>query len=94
MKLSRAEIPTRNAVSLLCKLCRHWAHKFPVEFDATHGKITLLKAYVTLMSAPAALSVYLEIADPEEQERMQEVVAEHLQRFATDETLSFHWMQS
>ncbi len=94
MKLSRADIPTQNAVSLLRKLCRHWGHKFPVEFDDAHGKITLPKAYVTLMSAPAALSVYLEIADPAEQERMQEVVAEHLQRFATDESLTFHWLQS
>ena len=94
MTLSRAEIPTQNAVSLLRKLCRHWAHKFPVEFDDTHGKITLPKAYVTLMSAPAALSVYLETADPAEQGHVEDIVAEHLQRFATDEALTFYWLQS
>lgn len=96
MRLSRAEVPTAHAVSYLKQLCRHWAHKFPVELDeaGTHGKITLPQAYVTLMSSPATLSVYLEIADPANQERMEEVVAEHLQRFGFRETLAFHWLQN
>ncbi len=94
MRLSRAEVPTEHAVSYLKQLCRHWGHKFPVEFDDAHGKITLPKAYVTLMSSPATLSVYLEVADPADQERMEEVVAEHLQRFGFREPLAFQWLRS
>ena len=99
MHLSRAEVPTEHATNYLRQLCRHWAHKYPVEFDATpgkdnHGKITLPKAYITLMSAPAALSVYLEIPDEADQSHMEEVVAEHLQRFGFRETLTFHWLRS
>ena len=94
MNLSRAEVPTANSVSYLRQLCRHWSHKFTVEFDDSHGKIHLPKGIVTLMSGPAALSVYLEIAAAEDQDRMEEVVAEHLQRFGFKETLVFNWMRS
>ena len=94
MNISRAEVPTEHAVSYLKQLCRHWAHKFPVEFDDTHGKITLPRAYVTLMSSPVVLSVYVEVAEPADQDRMEEVVAEHLQRFGFRETLVFDWLRS
>jgi hypothetical protein len=94
MNLSRAEVPTANAVSYLRQLCRHWSHKFPVEFDDTHGKIQLPAAVVQLMSSPAALWVYLEVAAAEDQERMEEVVAEHLQRCGCRETLEFRWLRS
>ena len=94
MNLSRAEVPTANAVSYLRQLCRHWSHKYSVEFDDTHGKIQLPKAIVQLMPSPAALSVYLEVPAAEDQARMEEVVAEHLQRFGFKETLVFNWMRS
>ena len=94
MNLSRAEVPTANAVSYLRQLCRHWSHKFSVEFDDTHGKIHLPKGIVQLMPSPAALSVYLEVPAAEDQERMEQVVAEHLQRFGFRETLEFRWMRS
>ena len=94
MKLSRAEVATPNGVSLLRKLCRHWSHEHTVEFDDTHGKITLPRGYVTLMPGPAALSVYLETKDGEDQDRMELVVAEHLQRFGFGEQLTFHWLRS
>jgi len=94
MNLSRAEVPTAHAVSYLRQLCRHWSHKFTVEFDDTHGKIHLPKGIVTLMSSPDALSVYLEVSEPADQERMEEVVAEHLQRFGFKETLEFRWLRS
>jgi len=94
MNLSRAEVPTAHAVSYLRQLCRHWSHKFTVEFDDTHGKIHLPKGIVTLMSSPDALSVYLEVSEPADQECMEEVVAEHLQRFGFKETLEFRWLRS
>lgn len=94
MNLSRAEVPTVNAVSYLRQLCRHWSRKFPVEFDDTHGKIQLPKGVVQLMTSLTALSVYLEVAAAEDQAQMEEVVAEHLQRFGFKETLEFRWLRS
>ena len=94
MRLSRAEVLTSHAVSYLRQLCEHWAQEFPVEFDDAHGKITLPKAYVTLMSSPTMLSVYLEITDATDQDRMEEVVAEQLQKIASAHVLAFHWLHS
>ena len=96
MKLSRAEVPTGNAVSYLRQLSRYWAHKLPVELaeDGSHSKITLPKAVCQLMAAPSALTVYLELPDDGDQAHMEGVLEEHLQRFGFRETLQFHWLRS
>ena len=96
MKLSRAEVPTAHAVSYLRQVSRHWAHRFTVELadDGSHSKIMLAQAVCNLMSSPTALSVYLEVEAEADQDRMEHVLEEHLQRFGFRETLAFHWLRS
>ncbi|ADW70698.1 DUF2218 domain-containing protein [Granulicella tundricola] len=94
MMLSRAELRTTHAVEYLRELCRHWAHRFPVEYDDTHGKIKLDRAICTLMSAPAALSVYLEVEDAADQDDAEKLIADRLRHIGSQETLDFHWFQS
>ena len=94
MTISHATVATPNASSFLRQLCRHWAHKFPVEFTDEHGRIELPTTVVTLDAAPETLQVKLELPDPAQQERLEQVVAEHLQRFGFRETLVFDWSRS
>jgi len=91
MKVSKADVPTANAASYLRQLCRHWAHKFPVQFNDEHGRIELSSAICTLDATPATLAVLIEIRDSEDQSRIEKVVAEHLQRFGLRELLVFDW---
>lgn len=91
MTNSEAHIPTANATSYLKQLCRHWSHKFPVSFDDHLGRIELPKAVCTLHAAPDELYVELATFEEEDQNRMQQVVAEHLQRFGFREQLVFNW---
>jgi hypothetical protein len=91
MKTSRAHVETANATSYLRQLCRHWAHKFPVEFNDEHGSIQLPQALCILDASPATLAVTLELQDEADQAHVKRVVEEHLQRFGFRETLAFHW---
>ena len=55
----RAEIPTAAASRYLQQLCKHWSHKFPVEFTPTHGEITLPFGACVLDADQEALKVSL-----------------------------------
>lgn len=94
MKISEAQVSTEHAVSYLRQLCRHWAHKFPVEFTDEQGRIELPAALCLLQSSPAVLQVRLELKSDADQERIEQVVAEHLQRFGFREQLVFDWKRS
>ena len=94
MKISEAEVPTEHAVSYLRQLCRHWSHRFPVTFDDRHGRIELPTAVCTLTSTAASLHVKLGLNADADQERVEAVVAEHLQRFGFKEQLVFDWKRS
>jgi len=41
MPTSHADVSTEHASHYLQQLCKHWAHKFPIEFDPNHGVIDL-----------------------------------------------------
>lgn len=91
MTNSEAHVATAHAVSYMKQLCRHWSHKFAVSFDDQHGRIELPKAVCTLDANASELLVRLETFDGEDEPRMQQVVAEHLQRFGFREQLVFDW---
>jgi hypothetical protein len=91
MKISKAEVKTDKAVSYMKQLCRHWGHKFPVEFDDNHGTIQLPTAACVLEASPELLKVRLELAEDADQDRIEKVVEEHLQRFGFREQLVFAW---
>ncbi len=94
MQLSEAAVSTEKGSGYLKQLCRHWGHKFPVEFDDAHGRIEMPRMACLLRATPEALAVRLELAEGADQARMEEVVREHLQRFAFREQLIFEWKRS
>lgn len=92
MSASRAVVPTASASRYLQQLCKHWAHKFEVSFDAHQGRIALPFGPVTLHASDVALEVTCTIAGDGDLARMQQVTAEHLNRFAHREgELVFDW---
>jgi hypothetical protein len=89
-----ATVSTENAGSYLRKLCQHWSHRFPVEYNETHGTISLPSALCTLDATPETLLVRLDLEDGAEAMRLRAVVEEHLQRFGFREELVFLWNPS
>jgi uncharacterized protein len=83
MPASQAAIPTASASRYLQQLCKHWSHKFAVEFTPQHGTIPFdATRLCTLDAAPDVLTLRIEAADDATLERTQGVVIDHLKRFA------------
>ena len=89
--MATAMVAVENSSRLINRLCKHWGHKFPVQHDQQKGEIELPIGNCRLQVADGGLQVVLEAEDPEQLQKLQQVVADHLERMATGETLSFTW---
>lgn len=88
------EAVTGNGARYLQQLCKHWSHKFPVESAGTHGTIGLPSGRVTLVADPDRLKVTIEPGAEADPVRLQQVVEEHINRFAFREApLDFGWKE-
>ncbi len=92
MTTSTAIVPTASASRYLQQLCKHWGHKFTVDFTPEAGRIDFPMGPIAMTASPEALTVTLHPAPEADPARMRQVVAEHLNRFAHREgELVFDW---
>jgi hypothetical protein len=92
---SLASVSTANAARYLNQLCKHWSHRFAVAFDATSGRIELPAGVCLLTAGPGKLGVVIEADDDTVLSRLEDVVAEHINRFAFREgALRFAWTRA
>lgn len=88
MPTSQARVPTAEASRYLKQLCRHWSHKFPVETSADHGVVPFGEDRVcTFEASEDALLMKVATPDPATLTRLENVVSDHLMRFAFREHL-------
>jgi uncharacterized protein len=88
MHVSEAQIPTASASRYLQQLCKHWSHKFAVEFTPERGSIPFDADRRCLLEAtPDHLALRIEAADEATLVRMEGVIIDHLKRFAFREDL-------
>ena len=89
MIASQCHVPTALASRYLQQLCKHWSHKFAVDFTPERGKITFdADRACNLEATGDSLLLRIEAADEATATRMQDVVIEHLKRFAFRENLA------
>ncbi|UFS82572.1 MULTISPECIES: DUF2218 domain-containing protein [Rhizobium] len=92
MPVSTSTVATAHASKYLQQLCKHWSHRFAVEFTAEIGRVPFSDtAELTFAADPGALNLTLSAADPSQLERYETVVADHLKRFAFREELDITW---
>ena len=92
MPQSTAIVPTESASRYLQQLCKHWSHKFAVTFDDYKGHIPLPLGSADLAADATALTIICEVPEGGDLARLQQVVADHLNRFAFREgELQFDW---
>ena len=88
MPASQAQVPTPSASRYLQQVCKHWSHKFAVEFTPEKGRIPFADGRVcNLEATPETLTLHAEAPDQEALERLQRGVVEHVKRFAFREDL-------
>lgn len=91
MPMSRAEIATESGKKLINRLCKHWAHKLDVEQQEAQGRVAFEEGSCLMRAEPGSLVVAIETLDEESLDRLEGVVASHLERMAGDETLEIVW---
>lgn len=88
MPSSSARLATANASRYLQQVCKHWSHKFAVEFTPERGRVPFADDRVCRFEAgPQALVMRIEAPDDESLTRTQNVVIDHVKRFAFREDL-------
>jgi hypothetical protein len=87
-----ARVPTTSGSKYVQQLCKHWAHKLPVELEGDTGVVTFVGAVATMKAGPDAIDVAVRGADREQVDRLKDVVAQHIDRFAFREApLTYDW---
>ena len=83
MPASETRIPTASASRYLQQLCKHWSHKFAVEFTPQQGSIPFAPdRRCDLAAEGGALALRIEAPDDASLTRTEGVVIDHLKRFA------------
>ena len=92
MPTSVSSVKTEHASRYLQQLCKHWSHRFEVEFNETAGRVPFSpETSLGLAANSSSLIMTLNVEKLEDLERMQAVVADHLKRFAFREELDVVW---
>lgn len=87
-----SDTPTAHARRYLQQLCKHWSHRFEVSHTEDTGQIALPMGRVSLSAGPRSLLITLEPVDGADIDKMKEVVASHIDRFAFREApLAHDW---
>ncbi len=88
----RARVATASGGKYVQQLCKHWAHKLPVELEGDTGVVTFVGVVATMAADAEAIQVSLRGEDREQVDRLKDVVAQHLDRFAFREApLTYDW---
>ncbi len=87
MPKATSTFESERAARYLQAMCRHFAHKVPVSYDAVTGQAEMPFGLLTMQVAGDRLRFDIEAADPSSLDRMKHVVEAHLVRFAFRERL-------
>lgn len=85
---------TAHASKYLQQLCKHFAHKVDVSYDETTGEAALPPGTAKLIASDTALTVMIDVADPDKIELAHHIIDSHLEKFAfREEFKSMDWLQ-
>lgn len=87
MSVLETAVPTASASRYLQQLCKHWSHKFTVEFTPVEGRIAFSSGSCSLQADAERLTMQVEAPDEAAATRLAGVVVDHLKRFAFREEL-------
>ena len=91
---SQASVATVHASRYLQQLSKHWSHRFTVTFDPHQSVIEFGDGRsVSLKASDTALDVEARDQDASKLTSLEEVVENHIKRFAFREELAFNWTQ-
>jgi hypothetical protein len=87
MPKATSTFETARASRYLQAMCKHFAHKVPVSYDAASGTADMPFGLVAMHAAGNTLRFEIEAADDPSLDRLKYVVEAHIVRFAFREKL-------
>ena len=92
MPISEARVATAHASRYLQQLCKHWSHKFTVDFTAERGMIDFGDGRAAALAADGeGLTLRATVPEGGDVDRFEAVIADHIKRYAFREELAFDW---
>lgn len=93
MPTSQARVATVNGSRYLQQLCKHWSHRFAVEFNEQAGSVDFGEGKIFTASADdAGVTLRVQADDPAADiGGLEQVVESHFKRFAFREELEMSW---
>ncbi|GAA3863614.1 DUF2218 domain-containing protein [Celeribacter arenosi] len=91
MFTSTAKFTTQRASGYLQQLCKHFAHKIEVQFDATSGLITFPFGQCVLAAEDGVLEFTVSGETQADLTQTRRVIASHFERFAFREHPKLDW---
>lgn len=92
MPISEARVATANGSRYLQQLCKHWSHKYTVDFTPERGLIDFRDGHACALAAEAdVLTLRATVPENGDVMRFEGVIADHIERFAFREELAFAW---
>lgn len=88
---TRCIVATAHGSRYLQQLCKHWTHKFQVQFDTTQGRIDLNEDRILHITATSDALDLRASAPADAMALFQHIIDSHLTRFAFREELAFDW---
>ncbi|MEJ2408082.1 MAG: DUF2218 domain-containing protein [Novosphingobium sp.] len=92
MSTIAARVKTGNGGKYVRQLCKHWSHKLETGVDGDTGTVTFPAAVARMAADSEGIAIAITGDDRDEVERLTDVVARHLDRFAFREApLTYEW---
>ncbi len=94
MPQSFSEVATENASLNLKKLCRHFSHKVETHYNERSGQIHFpFGGIAALEAVEGRLLMIAQAGDAEHLDKTEQIISDHLLRFASKESLSVRWQR-
>ena len=92
MSTIATKVKTENGGKYMRQLCKHWSHKLQTEVEGDTGKVTFPTAVTQMVADGEGIAISITGDDSSEVERLTDVVARHIDRFAFREApLTYEW---
>ncbi|MDA7949491.1 MAG: DUF2218 domain-containing protein [Hyphomicrobiaceae bacterium] len=86
-----ARVQTEKASKYLMQMCKHFAHKVPVEFDERAGRVDFQPGHCVMRVENNLLVLSCEADAEGEMARMKLILDDHLKRYAWREEVDIKW---
>lgn len=92
MQVATARVATPLPRRYMTQLCKHFEHRLPVTLTDIEARIDFDSGVCTLEATNDAIVIRVEAKDVAGLERVEDVVARHLVRFAFREPVVVEWI--